>query len=118
MPPRNPYRIPLFVIAAGAGLALYYGHQLREMPAIPEAELDARVEQRIASIMERRGPHLSGIEGERLRQMRAEAREQIRTSALEPRREAQYRSVAGIAVVIIGFGNLLLIWLIRRRRES
>lgn len=112
---RSPYRIPLFVIAAGLGLAIYYGDQWRGMPPLPKAELDTLVEQRLGAILERRGPHLSPIEGERLQQLRGETRQEIVVSEQQPRREAQYRTVAGLIVTIIGFGNLMLVWQLRRR---
>ena len=112
---RNPYTIPLLPVAVGGGLVAYHGETLYRFEPMSERQIEQQAIQQLEALEERRGPHLSPIQGERRQALEQRLQAEIRGVHERPRREAERWFFAGLAALIIGLGHGLSIrWMTRQ----
>lgn len=102
---RNPYTIPLMLVAVGGGLVAYHGETLYRYEALSDRQIEAQAQDQLEALEERRGPHLSPIQGERRQALAQRLEAEIRGVHERPKRDAERWFFGGLAMLIIGFGH-------------
>lgn len=102
---RNPYTIPLLLVAVGGGLVAYHGETLYRFEPLSERQVEQQAAAQLKALEERRGPHLSPIQGERRQELEQRLQAEIRGVHDRPKREAERWFFAGLAALIIGLGH-------------
>ena len=107
MSARDPRAIPFLMIAAGLGLALYFGEQWRELPNWNEVEIRQSAELNLALDLQRMGPLLQPA-GARLQELRARERAEVEGEIRRDREKVQRWVGAGLLLMVFGTGQYLL----------
>lgn len=114
---RNPYTIPLLLVAVGAGLVAYHGETLYRFEPMSERQIEQQAAAQLEALEERRGPHLSPIQGKRRQALQEQLKAEIRGMHQRPKREAERWFFAGLAALIIGIGHgLSARWIARQQK--
>ena len=100
---RNPRLLAFLLVAAGIGLAGWYGEQRWRLPAWSEAELEQSVELNLAVELQRRGPHLQPAP-ERLEQLRRALRAEVEAEIRHERERLERWIGLGLVMVVLGLG--------------
>ena len=100
---RNPRLLAFLLVAAGIGLAAYYGEQRWRLPAWSEAEIEQSVELNLALELQRRGPHLQPAP-ERVEALRALLRAEVEAEIRRDRQELERWVGLGLLLVVVGLG--------------
>jgi len=100
---RNPRLLAFLFVAAGAGVAAWYGDQLWRLPAWSETEIAQSVELNLAVELRRRGPHLQPSP-ERIEALRATLRGEVEAEIRREREQLERWMGLGLVLVVLGFG--------------
>jgi hypothetical protein len=116
----NPNRrrlpvLPFLLFSAGLGICFYYGQQWYELPKYIDADIDASTDLNLKLDLQHRGPNLQPANKDELARMRAEVRFEITSSIKRERDKPQQRFGIGLVALVLGLGQLMMGWLIRRR---
>ena len=120
MPPPSQHRarppfLPFILFAGGLGACLYFGQQWYALPQYSEGDIDASTEMNLQLDLQHRGPQLQPANQLELERMRALIRNEITTSIQQQRGRLQQRFSIGLIAMVLGFGQLVMTWLLRRR---
>jgi hypothetical protein len=112
MPPRRPLAsLPFFLLAAGVGLTAWYGQKWYELPRYTDAELHASVELNLQMDLQRM-PVSDPAQVDRLRGL---VRAEVLADVEKERRDVESGLGLGLIALVVGFGNLLFMRLLRQR---
>jgi hypothetical protein len=112
---RRPPMLGFFILSIGLGICLYYGMEWYELPVYTEAEIDQSTELNLQMDLQRMGPLLRPKTPDDLAVMRAKLRYEITDSIKQQNDKVHLRFSVGLIALIIGIGQLMSSWLIRRR---
>jgi hypothetical protein len=112
---RNPSAFAFLLAAVGIGLVAYYGEQLRTLPAWSETEIEQSVELNLQLELQRRGPHLQPS-SERLERLRETLRAEVVAEVGRERAELERWVGAGLLMIVLGVGQWLAGFWLRRPR--
>ncbi|MCI5103738.1 MAG: hypothetical protein MRY60_08155 [Algiphilus sp.] len=104
---RNANAIPNLLIVVGALLAAYNGYTLWQHESLTERQITQEAQQQLETLEDRRGPHLSPIQGERRQQLLERLRAEIAGVHEQPYRDASRWFFLGMGCLIIGLGHRL-----------
>ncbi|MCK5770892.1 hypothetical protein [Algiphilus sp.] len=110
-PVRNPNAIPTLLIVVGAALAVYHGPTVWEHEPMTDHQVEAEARAQLEALEERRGPHLSTIQGEQRSALLERLEAEVRGVHERPYREAARWFFLGVGCLIIGAGHRLAGWL-------
>ena len=114
---RNPRSLPVLILLAGLGIAGYYGFAWYQLPKWSDQEIEQSVELNLAMDVARMGPQLKP-EGEKLDQLRALVRQEVRGEIQRELKTAQLRFSVGLVAIVIGLGQLMFVVLTQGLRRS
>lgn len=104
---RNAHAIPNLLIVIGALLAAYNGYTLWQHEAITPAQVAQQARDQLEALEERRGPHLSPIQGERRQALLERLEAEVKGVHERPYRDAARWFFLGLGCLIIGLGHRL-----------
>lgn len=104
---RDPRLLAFFMMAAGLGLAGWYGLQWYELPARSPAQVTQIVELRLASELEHRGPLLP-LSGDRLELLRSTIRAEVEAEIRRERQVPERWLGIGLVLCVFGAGQWVL----------
>lgn len=110
---RNPYTIPILLVALGAGLVIYHGEILYRFEPLSEQEVEARVDQQMQQFEDTRGPHLPPVTGDRRDALEARIRAEVVGQHEYQKNRSERWFFGGAAALIIAFGNLVMLRMMR-----
>lgn len=118
----NPYArrrpvLPILLFSAGLGLCMYFGQEWYQLPKYSEADIDASTELNLRMDLKHRGPNLQPANKQELEAMRAKVRFEITNSIKAERDKITQRFSIGLVALVLGFGQLMMEWLMRRGRR-
>lgn len=121
MMPPTPYArrrpvLPILLFSAGLGLCMYFGQEWYELPQYSESDIDASTELNLRMDLQHRGPNLQPANKEELENMRAKVRYEITSSIKAERDKVTQRFSIGLVALVLGFGQLVMEWMMRRKR--
>ncbi len=102
---RNANAIPTLLIVVGAMLAAYNGYSLWQHQPLTSAQIEREARQQLEALEERRGPHLSPIQGERRQQLLDRIQAEVEGVHEQPYRDASRWFFLGLGCLIIGLGH-------------
>ena len=100
---RNPRLLAFLLVAAGIGLAGWYGEQRWRLPAWNEAEIEQSVELNLALELQRRGAHLQPAP-ERIEQLRRTLRAEVEAEIRRDREQLERWIGLGLVLTVLGLG--------------
>ena len=107
-----------FILSVGIGICLYYGMEWYELPRYTEAEIEQSTELNMQLDLQRMGDHLRPQTRDEMELMRAKLRAEITGSIKEQSDKVHLRFSVGLIAVVIGIGQLVSSWMLRRRFPS
>jgi len=111
---RNANAIPNLLIVIGALLGAYNGYTLWQHEPVTQAQVEQEARDQLEALEERRGPHLSPIQGERRQQLLERLEAEVKGVNERPYRDAARWFFLGVGCLIIGLGHRLAIALQQR----
>lgn len=115
---RNASAIPNLLIVLGALLAAYNGYNLFQHESLSSAEIEQTARTQLEALEERRGPHLSPIQGDRRQSLLQRLEAEVQGLHERPRQNAARWFFLGIGCLIIGLGHKLSYLLQKRYFNS
>ncbi|WP_420426491.1 hypothetical protein [Algiphilus sp.] len=88
-------------------LAAYNGYTLWQHESLTPRQIDREAQQQLEALEDRRGPHLSPIQGERRQQLLERLRAEVKGIHEQPYRDASRWFFLGMGCLIIGLGHRL-----------
>ncbi|MES2491395.1 MAG: hypothetical protein V4607_16545 [Pseudomonadota bacterium] len=121
LPPTNYTRrrpvLPILLFSAGLGLCMYFGQEWYQLPKYSESDIDASTELNLKLDLQNRGPNLQPASKDELETMRARVRFEITSSIKAERDKITQRFSIGLVALVLGFGQLVMEWLMRRGKS-
>ncbi|PTU33042.1 hypothetical protein [Stenotrophobium rhamnosiphilum] len=121
LPPTNYARrrpvLPILLFSAGLGICMYFGQEWYQLPKYSESDIDASTELNLKLDLQNRGPNLQPTSKDELETMRARVRFEITSSIKAERDKITQRFSIGLVALVLGFGQLVMEWLMRRGKN-
>ena len=121
MPPTSPRRspplLPFVLFAGGFGACLYYGQQWYQLPQYSAEDIRASAELNLQMDLQRRQPGLPPLEGVELERQRSQLQQEVAAEIRSDRDHVMQRFGLGLVALVLGLGQLVMAWLMRRRIE-
>ena len=122
MPPTSPRRrpplLPFVLFAGGFGACLYYGQQWYALPQYSEADIKASAELNLKLDLQRRPPGLPTLSTLEIDRMRTTLQQEVAGEISKERDHLMQCFGLGLVAAVLGAGQLLMAWLLRRKQPG
>ncbi|HUR41379.1 MAG TPA: hypothetical protein VM240_09455 [Verrucomicrobiae bacterium] len=113
---RNPRFMAFLLVAAGLGVAGYFGEQRSRLPEWSEAEIEQSVELNLTLDLSRRGPHLQP-DGERMDALRTAVRAEVEADIKRDREHLERWIGVGLVLLVLGVGQFVFSAAFRQKSD-
>ena len=108
--------LAFLIFSIGLGICFYYGQQWYELPTYTEADIDASTELNLQMDLQRLGPLSQPKTKDELELMRAKLHAEIAGSIKQQSDKIHLRFSVGLIALILGLGQFVSSWAMRRRQ--
>lgn len=115
---RRPPFLPFAMFAGGLAACLYFGQQWYELPAYSPTDIQASAELNLKLDLQQRGPNQPPLSEAEIERMRSGLQQEVASEINAERQHVVQYFGLGLVAVVLGFGQLLMAWLLRRKKAA
>lgn len=108
--------LPFLLFAGGLGACLYYGQQWYALPQYSEADIKASAELNLKLDLQRRPAGLPALTELEVDRMRSTLQQEVAGEISKERNGILRGFGLGLVASILGAGQLVMAWLMRRKQ--